>query len=154
MEPSIWKFAMLTLLPLICVQQGRVPTHKLRTWLALFAASIAAHVVTPAVGHVPLLWYIVIDTAAAWIVLARPAGIAQKLIGLLFAAMVLFHVGVLMRGAEHANGIYYAFQMSAGWAQFLVLAGWSGNDVGRSVWRRLGGGVHSAAGQADIGTRR
>jgi hypothetical protein len=154
MDLSLWKLAMIALLPLICMQRGRLPVHKLRVWGALFGASVAAWIVTPAVGHVPLLWYIVIDTAAAWIVLARPAGLAQKLIGLLFAAMVLFHVGVLMRGAANVNDTYFAFQLSAGWAQLLVLAGWSGNDVGRSVWRRLGGGVPVPAAQPDHGASR
>jgi hypothetical protein len=154
MDPSPWKLAMIALLPLICAQQGRLPVHKLRVWGALFGASVLAWFVTPEVGYAPLLWYIVIDTAAAWIVLARPAGIAQKLIGLLFAAMVLFHIGVLMRGAENANDIYYAFQFSAGWAQFLVLAGWAGNDVGRSVWRRFRRAVPVLAGHSHNGAGR
>ncbi len=145
---------MLALLPIICLQQGRAPVHKVRVWAALFGASVVAWIVTPNVGHVPLLWYIVIDTAAAWIVLVRPAGLAQKLIGLLFAAMVLFHMGVMMQGTANVNETYFAFQVSAGWAQFLVLAGWSGNDVGRSIWRWLRGDLPVSAYQSDNGAGR
>jgi hypothetical protein len=154
MDVTLWVMAMAGLLPFILLQRGKRPVHKVRVWLALLGASAAAWAVTPAIGYVPVLAYIAIDTAAGLIVLARPAGVAQKAIGFLFATMVLFHIGVFWAGPQHAGSTYFAFQTAAGWAQLLVLLGWSGHDVGKSLWDRVYRALPLRAAAPDSGAGR
>lgn len=130
---------MLALLPVFAVQwrYGVLPVHKLRTWAAMFCASLAAAWVAPLCG-VPLIAYIVIDVTAGVAVIARPSGMAQRAIGFLFAAMVLFHTGYAMSifmGNEGLQG-YQEFQVIAGWVQLAILAAWGIYDAGKRVGNR------------------
>ena len=109
---------------------------KLRTWLAMMAASGAAMIVPPLslgpqIRVETIGWYIVIDALSGWAVLAHPAGWAQKLIGALFALMVSFHIGFLI--ADHpATVIDYLHWLTwAGWLQWAVLASWGLYDAGK-----------------------
>lgn len=124
---SEWKLAMLAALPFM----GR--GAKLRTWLALMGASFAAMAFPPlSVGA-----YIAIDTAAGAIVLAKPAGEVQRIIGRLFIVMVMFHLGFLISRAfapvEGAELFYYQANAATGWLQFLCLIGWGLWDAGKAL---------------------
>lgn len=106
---------------------------KLRTWLALMASSVAAMAFPPlSVGA-----YIAIDTAAGAIVLAKPAGEVQRIIGRLFIVMVMFHLGFLVSRTfapvEGGELFYYQANAATGWLQFLCLMGWGLWDAGKSV---------------------
>lgn len=142
---SEWKLAMLLALPFM----GR--GAKLRTWLALMGASIAAMAFPPlTVGA-----YIAIDGVAGAIVLANPAGEVQKLIGRLFMLMVCYHLGFALAQAlwpvAGAEILYYKANAATGWLQFLFLMGWGLFDAGKIVvgfanrWRAVG---HSAFAKA------
>lgn len=117
------------------------PWHRVRTWLALFGAGYLGHLANRNIGNVDALMtaYIALDLAAAAIVLVRPAGIAQKAIGLCFAVMVLAHVGVVFATAigPISTVVYDDLNARLGWAQFLILLLWSCDDVGKAIVRRL-----------------
>lgn len=107
---------MMLLLPFL---RGR---HKLRTWAAVFGASIATYFIQDPVG------YLIIDSIAAAIVVARPAGIAQKIIGMLFVWMMMFDLGYLL--SPHAGwDLFFGLSLALGWLQFTILAGWEGHDA-------------------------
>lgn len=124
---SEWKLAMLAALPFM----GR--GAKLRTWIALMGASMAAMAFPPlSVGA-----YVAIDIAAGGLVLAKPAGDVQRIIGRLFIVMVMFHLGYLVSRAiwpiEGAEMFYYQANAATGWLQFLCLAGWGLCDAGKAL---------------------
>lgn len=124
---SEWKLAMLLALPFM--QRGA----KLRTWFALMGASLAAMAFPPlTVGA-----YIAIDIAAGAIVLARPAGEVQRLIGRCFVLMVGFHLGFALNLAlgpvEGADLFYYQANTATGWLQFAILLGWGLWDAGKAL---------------------
>lgn len=123
-----WKVAMICVLPLMWGNN-----QKLRTWSAMFVGSVVAAFLPPmAIGA-----YIVIDSLSGGIVLSHPAGKAQRAIGLLFAIMVLFHIGFLaftLLNSGVPNGeLYLARQAQVGWAMFGLLFAWGVADVGKSV---------------------
>lgn len=126
---------MLCLLPFMFFGDRKA---KLRTWGALFAASLAA-MVFPYVGV-----YIAIDLIAGAVVLTRPAGIEQRLIGLLFAGMAIFDIGFIL-GGQNDPDQYVRFMLILGWAQAAILAIWGAHDIlGRYLVRhRVGRGVPS-----------
>lgn len=118
------------------------PWHRVRSWLALFAAGLLGHVANVNLGGTDWLMgaYIAIDLAAAGIILIRPAGIAQKAIGFCFAVMVLAHIGVLSASLSGPinTTTYNDLNVRLGWAQFLILLLWSCTDVGKAILRYLG----------------
>ena len=117
-----WKLAMLALAPLM---RGH---EMLRTWLAMFGASVAALLVQDVVA------YIAIDAIAGAIVMARPSGLAQKAIGALFVLMVMFDLGFYL--SPHADWGLFASALSAvGWVQWVILGAWSGH----AAWGRYRG---------------
>lgn len=140
----IWFGAMLALLPFMLLQimDGVWPLHKLRTWAALFCSSVAGYMVVTPHGGVPVLSFIIIDILAGVIVLARPAGLAQRAIGLCYGVMILSHIGykiaLLWFDGVVSSTSYEAFMIFAGWAQFVILTAWSGWDVGRAILHRSG----------------
>jgi hypothetical protein len=97
----------------------------LRTWVALSAASAAAWLVNDVIA------FIAIDAIAAALIVARPAGLPQKLIGALFVCMVLFDLGFYLSPQADA-GLFFSVLTVIGWFQWAVLAGWTGHDA----WRR------------------
>jgi len=98
---------------------------KTRTWLAMFGASVSGYFAPD------LVWWIAIDAIAAAIVVARPAGLPQKLIGALFVCMVLFDLGFYL-SPQADSALFIAVCTAIGWFQWAVLAGWTGHDA----WRR------------------
>lgn len=139
-----WFAAMLAVLLFMLMQRadGAWPLHKLRTWAAMFCSSLAGWFAVSFYGGVPVLSFIIIDTLAGVIVLARPAGIAQRAIGLCYGVMILSHIGykiaLLWFNGVVSSTSYEAFMTFAGWAQLVILTAWSSWDVGRAVLHRLG----------------
>lgn len=95
----------------------------------MFGASVAA-LMFPHVGV-----YLAIDLIAGAIVLARPAGLEQRLIGALFAGMAIFDIGYILGGQKDPD-LYVQFMNILGWVQFAILAIWGAHDgFGRIVGR-------------------
>lgn len=138
-ELTPWKAAMLLLLPLV----HRAP--KLRAWLAVFASSILAFLfpLSPEA-------YLAIDIACGALVLAKPAGIPQKAIGMVFAFMAIIDVGYLISPQLDRGILYYWVMVTLGWAQFAILAAWGSYDAGTYLLGRLGPRRRSVASRADI----
>ena len=140
----IWFAVMGALLLFMLLQRadGAWPLHKLRTWAALFCSSLAGWVAVSVYGGVPVLSFIIIDILAGVAVLARPAGLAQRAIGLCYGVMILSHIGykiaLLWFEGVVSSTSYEAFMTFAGWAQLVILTAWSGWDVGRAVLHRFG----------------
>lgn len=97
----------------------------MRTWSALAISSLFGWLLPP----LSIAAYIVVDTMAAALVLRRPAGLAQKAVGLGFAGMIMFHCGYLVSAQQNWEG-YYAAQSFVGWLQLACLAAWGMVDVG------------------------
>lgn len=114
-----WFIAMAALLPLM---KGRA---RFRTWTALIAASCAAWIFPTIAAH------IAIDILAGAVVLKRPKGLAQKIIGFLFVAMILFSTGYIL--SDQANPLTLQTAMIVmGWMQWAVLLSWGIYDVARN----------------------
>lgn len=139
---------MVCLLPLLAMGSPvrlfgfPVPSgRKLRAWLALFCAALAAGLF-PA-DNIPA--FAAIDAVAGWFVLSHPRGETQRAIGLLFVCMLFTHLGFftaswLQPGARDLVG-YANFNRLLGWLQWACLALWGGSDaMGYLVrgWRAAG----------------
>ena len=127
MSLTPWKIAMLSIVWLMLSKQ------KARTWLALMAASFLSwcFVLSPPA-------YIMIDLVAGALVLTRPAGKAQRLIGMLFSGMVIVDVGYWLSPQLDGGVLYYQALLLIGWAQWAILLAWGLYDVREVVGRRLG----------------
>lgn len=122
---SEWKVAMLFLIPML---RGR---EMLRTWTVMFVASLATFVIHGPVG------YMGIDAVAAAFIMARPAGLAQRLIGALFVVMLMFDLGFyLSPGAD--GTLFRNILTGIGWVQWLILGAWTGHDAWRNNRGRAG----------------
>lgn len=109
---------MLAIAPLMRGNQ------MLRTWVAMFGASVLAWMVQDVVV------YIAIDAICAAIIMARPSGLPQKTIGALFTLMVMFDLGFFL--SPSADWSLFAGALSAvGWVQWAILVGWTGHDFWR-----------------------
>lgn len=141
---TVWQISVLCLLPLILCQRAAGagwPFHKMRVMVVLLLAGYVSHLVTPKIGYPPVLYYAVIDSLAGAATIARPAGIAQKAIGVCFAGMIFYHAGfagaMWWYGPDVNSAPYYDFQGDVGWLQFAILAGWGGWDSGSAVYNRF-----------------
>lgn len=114
-----WKLAMLMLSPFM---RGR---QMLRVWIVLMGASIAAHFANSITA------FMAIDAVAAALVLARPAGLPQRLIGALFAWMLFMDLGFYL-SAREGWGLFLEASSAAGWVQWAILGAWSGHDAWRN----------------------
>ena len=133
-----WFAAMVCLLPLLAAGSPRqvfgfpIPWGaKLRTWVVLFAASLAAWVVISPVS------YGVIDAIAGYLVLRHPRGEAQRAIGFLFVGMLGTDIGFFAASAlypgPHDLAGYLNFSALLGWLQWACLAAWGAGDVLKGV---------------------
>lgn len=124
---------MLTLIPFL---RGR---PKLRTWCAMAGASAATLYVQGPVG------YVAIDALAAVVVISRPAGLAQKAIGTLFALMMIFDLVYALTARANPE-LFYNSLIALGWVQWAILGAWIGHDyVGRYLrWASVGNGPPAA----------
>jgi hypothetical protein len=141
-----WVAVMMAVLLLVSFHPIASPGagyRALRCWVALMASAMAGWLVTPATGQIPIIQYIVIDCAAAVLVLWNPARIEQRRIAMLFAAMIASHIGLaayrlawpdigwssMVPAAEAIRSL----NMYLGWVQLVLLAVWSGGDGGRYI---------------------
>ena len=144
-----WQQAMLAMLPLFVWlrwTRGRWPMHRLRTWAALFGASLSAWLVTPEHGDTPFLLYALICLAGAAIVRIKPAGPAQRAISIIFAIMAAINGGLIFAGVPHGGEAYQNTLHIAGWSQFVILFFWGCKNVGlgalaSGLVHRMGGGA-------------
>lgn len=129
-----WKMAMMAISPLMLSHQ------KLRTWGAVIGSSLLASVfpLTPPA-------YIAIDLLCGLLVLTRPAGTAQRAIGLLFAAMLIVDVGYCISPRADGGLLYYHVLSALGWLQWGVLAMWGARDAGELCSLFLGPRGRAAA---------
>ncbi len=132
---------MVCLLPLLAVGSPvrlwgvHIPAgRKGWTWLVLFCSALAAGLFSGAV-----VWpFAVIDATAAFFVLKRPRGEAQRAIGTIFIMMLFLHLGFYLAcrmqpGPHDFNG-YAQANRWLGWLQLACLATWGGIDAfGRLV---------------------
>lgn len=116
---------------------------KLRVWLAMFGASLAALLVPPLPIGAPapastIAAYMAMDFIAACIVLREPASAAQRVIGALFAGMLCYHIGFFITN-DGSNVVAYTDTLSAiGWAQWACLLLWGAYDAGKAIVSRRG----------------
>ena len=147
---SDWKIAMVCLLPLLAMGSPvrlfgfPVPSgRKLRTWLALFGAAVAASFFAAD----NIIAFAVIDAIGAWLVLGHPRGETQRAIGLLFVGMLFLHIGFFIAGwmqpgSYDATG-YANYNRLLGWLQWAFLALWGGGDAVARIIRDSRGGDDS-----------
>lgn len=111
-----WKVAMVLLLPFIRGYQ------KTWAWLVLIGASLSTYVVTSTVG------YMAIDAIAAALIMAtKPSNLPQRLIGALFAGMLMFDLGFYL--SPQASPEFFRFNLVVlGWLQWAVLGAWIIHD--------------------------
>lgn len=116
---------MLVMIPLM------LGGAKPRVWAVMLGASLAA-----AIFPHPPAW-LMIDLLAGACVLRRPAGQAQRLIGLIFAGMAVFDIGFLIGGGKDIAS-YTGFLACLGWVQFFILLAWGLHDHFGHRFRRAG----------------
>lgn len=124
---QLWHWAMLAVFPLM------MHRARLRIWLIVAGASLAA-------ALLPVMaveWYIVVDLAAGVMILRRPIGCAQRIIGALFAMMMLYSVGYILAGNKAGADLYLTAQDILGWLQWGCLLVWGAHDVGEAVTERV-----------------
>lgn len=128
---SLAETAMLCVLPLMW--GGARP----RVWLAL----MAGHFLSWAFPYASA--FILLDLLTAGVVLSRPAGEHQKLIGLLSIGMAMTGIGYFISteiiGNAGQPGAYGNVLRTLGWLQIIVLAFWGADGVGKYLVRRSGG---------------
>lgn len=151
-----WQQAMLAMLPLFVWlrwTRGRWPLHRLRTWAALFGASLSAWLVTPEHGDTPFLLYALICLVAAWVVSIKSAGIPQRAIAIIFGGMAAVHGGLYFTGQPNGGDAYVEVMQIAGWAQFAILFFWGFKNVGLGtlVRRRVHRMGYHEGGPASVG---
>jgi len=130
-----WKIAMICLLPMM------FGGAKLRTWGALFGASLAA-LFAPFIAA-----FVAIDIIAAALVLTHPMNIAQRAIGSLFVGMVFFELGFIL-SEGHQHDILLSSLLWLGWAQWAILAAWGLYDLFGYYSRRFSPNRRAMLGRA------
>lgn len=114
---GMWHVLMLAMF----VGMDKCP--MMRTWAALFLSGCAGLFIPPDwIGA-----YMLVDLTAGYIVVRRPAGVAQKSIGAIFVMMVIFHIGFMTAmalGRAVDGHVYGVINRGAGWLQLLCLMGW------------------------------
>lgn len=133
----------LTLFVFLAMAQKNGP--MLRTALALLGCLIVDRLhfrVTH--EYLPWVWYIATDTITAAIVLARPAGQVQAIIGATYLAEISFHIAY--GDYTHRNGYHYQFALcywqilyAVAILQAVLMGGWTASGLVRFIprWRAL-----------------
>lgn len=150
--------AVLVLLLFRCSKEDR-PLQKLRVWFVMFLSWLAGVMaVTVTQSPDPVLAFLTIDIAAAFLVLRHPRSLAQNVIGCLYVAMIALHIGYVWAASDalgsvgHANlEKYLLLQVWIGWLQLAALTLWSVGDVGKAIGVRLGIVGHVSPHSADLG---
>lgn len=118
---SDWKLAMLALMLFLLFDSKGSMGPKHRVWVAMFGASLAALYAPFPSG------FLAIDLLVGALVLKRPAGVAQRCIGILFAGMAVFDIGYII-GGQSSPGQFVQFLSLIGWLQFTILLMWGLHD--------------------------
>jgi len=148
----IWPVAMM-LLPIVLFL-GQWDGAKLRVWLVMLAAWLAGmSAVHWSSNATPVLAWVIIDIVAAFAVLKRPSGLAQKLIGCTFVMMIAWHSGFSLSGHGDVD-LYINFQSVLGWAQWLILLLWGVVDAGKYFGVRPWRAGHQETGGEIVGAKR
>lgn len=130
-----WLDITLTVCVLLALAQGNKP--MMRTAAALLGCLIVnrLHFLFTH-EYVPYGWYIIVDTITAAIVLARPAGRVQAMIGTTYLAEISFHVAYAVY--LHRNGFQYATELCywkllfwTAMLQAAMIVGWTGSGLAR-----------------------
>lgn len=148
---SEWKTAMVVILPLMLERRAVTAWTKLisyqkpRAWFAVFLSSLLAVLfpLSPAA-------YLAIDLFCGGLVIARPAGSAQKAIGLIFTMMALIDCGYIISPQADHGILYYEVMVILGWAQFAILLLWGSYDAWRYCASRFEPHRRPVAIEADI----
>lgn len=146
---SNWQTAMLCILPLLLASGigvsgvrawWRVTEPKLRCWAVVLLASLAARSVTPAIGETPFQAYLFIDLLAGIAVAVRPFSGPQRVLCLLFLAMVLADI----LGGTGFQNLFQSASLILGYAMWAVLLIWGMRDAGRGLAAIVFGGGRDA----------
>lgn len=138
---NLWHVAMLCALPMLLfsgIGPGgwRAYLHgiepKVRCWSVMMVGSLATYGIDPVRGAVPFFTYMCIDFVSGVACSARPFLLGQRLIVMLFAAMVVVS-GMAGIGGSDGAGMYQSTMLILGWAMWCVLLWWSGKDAGRGL---------------------
>lgn len=115
------------------VQRGDDGRLKRTAWALAggCVASIGAQLVTGKPD--PWLAFLLIDAATAWVVLHRPAGRVQALIGGLLIGQVLWHAAYGYVGNIQGQHVYLAALNTGGFIQVAILFGGATYDKGRGL---------------------
>lgn len=85
----------------------------------------------------PWYWFIMTDGTAAWIVLYRPAGKPQAVIGWLYMAQIIMHCVYFLSNKDIAAPRYWQVLIALAVVQLVVLGGWTiGGILRRAGLRR------------------
>lgn len=121
-----WHWAMLLIIPLMWRRD------QWRTWAALMGASSMSFVAGGAT------WAnLAIDIVAGSLVLARPAGVEQRAIGLIFSAMAIMDLGYSLSAQLDGGLRYWWWQSALGWVQWCILAAWGAHGLGTALWSHI-----------------
>ncbi|MBB6424931.1 hypothetical protein [Sphingopyxis sp. JAI128] len=122
---------MIAVLPL-CLE----PT-RFRTWAVMLASGLLGRLVSTIYTD-PVLAFVVIDVATAFVVLARRKGTAQHYIGRVYVGMIIAHIGYVIASNPLAITVYYQLLTGAGWLAWFILLCWGAGDAGKRIGARLG----------------
>lgn len=142
MQQGVYLLALLLVLAL--VHHVGLPS-LVRTGWAMAANLALVWISTWATqSYAPWLWFVAIDIGTAFMVLARPAGRAQALIGAIFVMQIITHIAFGASGTVDNARLYLDLLAFGGGCQLLILA--TGAIHGRRRKNRSFGAAGSAAG--------
>lgn len=89
----------------------------------------------------PWPWFMALDFIAALIILIRPAGIAQGLVGVIYVFMMATHTGYAINGSKADPFVYWWLLTVFAFVQLLLIGGWALHERGYRLpdlrwWRR------------------
>lgn len=105
------------------------------TLCAVLAMSLFLHQLHPFPGESYSVYMMVVDLIAATVILIRPAGRMQSLIGLSFLLQIGFYAGRLLNGDRADLDLFWWGLSVLALLQLALLAGWWFYE--RVPWRRL-----------------
>lgn len=116
-------FFLLGVLVVIAITQA--DTSVSNKWLAgilavNFLAYVSGQLVTGLAA--PWLWFLVADSACAFIVLHPPASRLAAIIGSIYVLQIIIHVAFAGAGSGATSRLYLDLLAAGGWCQLLVLA--------------------------------
>jgi hypothetical protein len=114
----------------------------LRTVAALFGAWVLNWgYVTLTGSYTPWAWFTAVDAIAAAVILIRPAGKIQGLIGVCFLVQIAQHIGYGVNYVENgyswdAAMLHWQMQYGIGFIKLFLVGGWAAWN-GKAAYSRL-----------------